>query len=239
MGTYNGSQYLEAQVSSILLQLRVNDELIIVDDKSSDTTVQILEGFNDSRIKIIKKIINSGVVKTFEQAIDNATGDIVFLSDQDDIWLSNKVEKILLVFQKYPDVTLVLSDAQIIDSEGQVTGDSYFKIRGKFAADPFSNFIKNKYHGCTLAFKREMLEVFLPFPSNIPMHDIWIGIVNGIYGKAFYIDESLIQHRRHNSNTGRGILNHAGIIQVLEWRFNLAKNIINLLLKRESKKNKT
>jgi glycosyltransferase involved in cell wall biosynthesis len=185
---------------------------------------------------VIRSSINTGVVKTFERAINNATGDIIFLSDQDDVWLPNKVEKILEVFQEYPDITLVLSDAQIIDSEGQITADSFFKIRGKFVADPLSNFIKSKYHGCTLAFRREMLEVFLPFPADIPMHDIWIGIVNGIYGKAFYIDEPLIQHRRHSSNTGRGMFNHAGIIKMLKWRFALAKNILALLLKHGNRK---
>jgi glycosyltransferase involved in cell wall biosynthesis len=236
LASYNGSKYINKQIESILYQLRETDELVIVDDNSSDETVKIIEDFKDPRIKLINNVFNLGVVKNFERAINNATGDIIFLSDQDDVWLPNKVEKILEVFQKYPDITLVLSDAQIIDSEGQITATSFFKIRGKFVADPLSNFIKSKYHGCTLAFRREMLEVFLPFPADTPMHDIWIGIVNGIYGKAFYIDEPLIQHRRHSSNTGRGMFNHAGIIKMLKWRFALAKNILALLLKHGNRK---
>ncbi|BAZ84814.1 glycosyltransferase family 2 protein [Dolichospermum compactum] len=239
MATYNGCKYVNDQISSILVQLRADDELIIVDDKSTDITLQIIDTFNDSRIKIFKNEVNLGVTKNFEKAINNATGNLIFLSDQDDVWLPNKVEKILEVFQKYPDITLVLSDAQIIDSEGQVTANSFFKLRGKFVADPLSNFIKNKYHGCTLAFRREMLEVFLPFPDDISMHDIWIGIVNGIYGKAFYIDEPLIQHRRHNSNTSVGIFSNLVILQMLKWRFALAKNIVNLLLKHRNRKIKT
>lgn len=236
LATFNGSKYVESQISSILKQLNRNDEVVIFDDASTDDTLKLIDNFCDSRIRVIRSSINTGVVKTFERAINNATGDIIFLSDQDDVWLPNKVEKILEVFQEYPDITLVLSDAQIIDSEGQITADSFFKIRGKFVADPLSNFIKSKYHGCTLAFRREMLEVFLPFPADIPMHDIWIGIVNGIYGKAFYIDEPLIQHRRHSSNTGRGMFNHAGIIKMLKWRFALAKNILALLLKPGNRK---
>jgi glycosyltransferase involved in cell wall biosynthesis len=176
-------------------------------------------------------VFNLGVVKNFERSINNATGDLIFLSDQDDVWLPNKVEKILEVFQKYPDITLILSDAQIIDSEGQITANSFFKIRGKFVANPLSNFIKNKYHGCTLAFRREMIEVFLPFPANTPMHDMWIGIVNAIYGKVFYIDEPLIQHRRHDNNTSRGHLGNAGIVQMIKWRLTLVKDIIYLLIK--------
>jgi glycosyltransferase involved in cell wall biosynthesis len=235
LASYNGSKYINKQIESILYQLRETDELVIVDDNSSDETVKIIEDFKDPRIKLINNVFNLGVVKNFERAINNATGDIIFLSDQDDVWLPNKVEKILEVFQKYPDITLVLSDAQIIDSEGQITANSFFKIRGKFVANPLSNIIKNKYHGCTLAFRREMVEVFLPFPANTPMHDMWIGIVNAIYGKVFYIDEPLIQHRRHDNNTSRGHLGNAGIVQMIKWRLTLVKDIIYLLIKHKIK----
>ena len=234
MSTYNGSKYVEIQLSSILSQLRQVDEVIVVDDDSSDDTINLVQKFQNSKIKLMENKINLGVVKTFERAINHATGDIIFLSDQDDVWLPNKVEKILEVFQKYPDITLVLSDAQIIDSEGQITANSFFKIRGKFVADPLSNFIKNKYLGCTLAFRREMLDVFLPFPADIPMHDIWIGMINAIYGKASYIDEPLIQHRRHDNNTSRGHLGNAGIVQMIKWRIALVKDIIYLLIKHKN-----
>jgi len=153
------------------------------------------------------------------------------LSDQDDVWLPGKVDKFLSIFKSYADVTLVLSDAEIINEQGVKTNDSFFQLRGRFTSNPFSNFLKSKHHGCTLAFRREMLILFLPFPEGTPMHDIWIGIVNGIYGRAFYIDEALIQHRRHSKNTGRGIFNRADVVQILRWRFTLARNIVGLILK--------
>ncbi|BAY12874.1 glycosyltransferase family 2 protein [Calothrix sp. NIES-2098] len=237
MAAYNGDKYIQLQILSILEQLRDEDELIVIDDCSSDNTTKIIESIKDSRVKLIKNEINIGVIKSFEKALNNVTGNLVFLSDQDDIWLAGKVQNFLEVFQTYPDITLVLSDAQIIDDNGQIIGDSYFQQRGKFVEDPLSNFIKSKHHGCTLAFRQEMLNFFLPFPTDIPMHDIWIGIVNGIYGKAFYIDEPLIQHRRHSNNTGRGAFAHAGILQMITWRFALAKNIVNLLLKQKTIKN--
>lgn len=231
MATYNGDKYIKSQLESILAQLNDNDEVVIVDDVSTDKTSLIVKDIKDSRIVLLRNNVNQGVIKTFEKAMDNASGEIIFLSDQDDIWLPGKVQKFLEAFQAYPDVTLVLSDAQIIDEIGQITAESFFKIRGKFVDYPLSNFIKSKHHGCTLAFKKEMLKFFLPFPSDTPMHDIWIGIVNGIYGKAFYIDEPLIQHRRHSNNTGRGLTKNAGMWQMLKWRFALAKNILNLVLK--------
>lgn len=231
MAVYNGEKYIKEQLESILVQLGKNDEIVVVNDSSLDNSVNIIQDFQDSRIKLINNETNLGVVKTFEKALNHSSGDIIFLSDQDDIWLPEKVENFIKIFQEMPDITLVLSDAKIIDEKGQITSDSFFKIRGKFTANPISNFIKAKHHGCTLAFKREMLDFFLPFPDDTPMHDIWIGIVNGIYGKAFYIDEPLIEHRRHNKNHGRGMFNHAGILQMFKWRISLIKNIVNLVLK--------
>jgi glycosyltransferase involved in cell wall biosynthesis len=233
MAVYNGQKYLDSQLKSILQQLRDSDEVIVVEDCSSDNSLQMLRDWQDSRIKIFNNPQNLGVIKSFEKSLAKATGDIIFLSDQDDIWLSHKVEKILECFRSNPEYTLVLSDAQIIDSNDRITAESFFKIRGKFTANPISNWIKSKYHGCTLAFKREMLELFLPFPEDIPMHDIWIGIVNGIYGRTFYLDEPLIQHRRHGSNTGRGMLDPAGISQIVAWRLSLLKNIAKLAFDRQ------
>ena len=234
MATYNGDQYVNNQLQSILNQIDEEDEIIIVDDASIDNTLFIIKEFQDSKIKLIENKINLGVLKTFERAINHATGDIIFLSDQDDVWLPSKVQKIIEIFQQYPDITLVLSDAQIIDSESQITANSFFKIRGKFVANPLSNIIKNKYHGCTLAFRREIVEMFLPFPADTPMHDMWIGIVNAIYGKVFYIDEPLIQHRRHDNNTSRCHLGNAGIVQMIKWRIALVKDIIYLLIKHKN-----
>ncbi len=231
MAVYNGEKYIKEQLDSILVQLGHNDEIIAVNDSSWDNSVNIIKNFQDSRIQLINNEKNLGVLKTFEKALNNSSGEIIFLSDQDDIWLPEKVEKFLNIFQTCPDVTLVLSDAQIIDGEGNISSDSFFDIRGKFIANPVSNLIKNKYHGCTIAFRHEMLKFLLPFPKDTPMHDIWIGIVNGIYGKAFYINETLIQHRRHENNASRGPLNSAGIIKIIKWRFALVKNIINVMLK--------
>ncbi|NJL10559.1 MAG: glycosyltransferase family 2 protein [Calothrix sp. SM1_7_51] len=234
MAVYNGQKYLETQISSILTQLGDSDEVIVIDDCSIDNSINIINKFQDSRIKLIKNEINLGVVNTFQKALMNASGEIIFLSDQDDIWLFGKVKNFIEVFQSRPDITLVLSDAQIIDSQGQLAEKTFFQLRGKFTPDCFSNLIKNKYHGCTLAFRKELLEFILPFPSDTPMHDMWIGVVNSIYGKAVYIEKPLMQHRRHNTNTGRGISNHSGLLQMIRWRFALVKNIAILTLKKKA-----
>jgi glycosyltransferase involved in cell wall biosynthesis len=230
VAVYNGEKYLHKQIDSILTQIALEDQIIVINDTSTDNSMKILESFNDPRISIYQNSRNLGVVTSFEKAINIANGEIIFLSDQDDIWLPNKVRKVLEIFNSRPAVTLVLSDAQIIDDEDIIIASSYFSLRGEFSDNLFANVIKNKYHGCTMAFKREILDFVLPFPNEIPMHDMWIGIVNSIYGKTFYINESLMQHRRHGNNTGRGFKNSASLFSILKWRFTLIKNLLLIIL---------
>lgn len=234
MAAYNGQKYIEKQIGSIVNQIEKNDEIIIVNDCSTDNTAKIIYKCNDSRIKVISNEQNLGVVNSFHKAMKYAEGNLIFLSDQDDIWMPYKVQKIKQIFLGNPDVTLVVSDAQIIDESDRIINESFFKLRGEFNSGILSNLVKNKYHGCTMAFKKEMLQLYLPFPKNIPMHDMWIGMINSIYGKTFYMDEPLIQYRIHSENTGRGITNHTSIIQMITWRIIMLKNIVEKILQTKS-----
>jgi len=229
MAVCNGEKYLKQQLQSILVQLGEQDEMVIVDDASDDTSLQLIEAFQDSRIRVTHNLENQGVILAFETALRNSKGDIIFLSDQDDIWHSNKVNTMLQVFQEKPNITLVTSDAELINEEGEMIAPSFFSLRGQFTAQVLPNLIKNKYHGCTLAFRKELLKKVLPFPQDIPMHDAWIGLINSIYGKTVYLDEPLLQYRLHHHNTGRGISDHAGLFKMIQWRYALLKNILKRL----------
>ena len=229
MAVYNGESFLKPQIESILIQLRRWDELIVVDDCSKDQSQMILKSIRDPRLSVYTNERNVGVLRTFERALYAATGDIVFLSDQDDVWLAGKVTKVLGVFASKPDVTMVVTDAILIDDEGRQVNSSYFSVRGRFAGGLLRNFVKNKYLGCTLGFRRTMLPKFLPIPQDAPMHDIWFGLMNEIYGKTYFIDEPLIAYRRHRANASP--LTHTHPIQMLRWRYRLAKNIIKRVIK--------
>ena len=228
MATYNGSQYVEKQINSILTQLSVNDELIIVDDCSCDHTVDIIQGFEDHRICIIQNYSNIGVINNFEKAILNAQGDIIFLSDQDDIWMPNKIQEVTKIFTQQRNVTLVTSNIGVIDEDDNLISNS--KLVGDFIPGFIPNLFRPRFRGCTLAFRREMLNYFLPFPKDIPMHDMWIGLVNEIYGQTFYIDKPLIKYRRHNNNVT--CEQRSSILQIIKWRYALFKNLLFLLLKK-------
>ena len=196
IATYNGDQFIEKQLNSILIQLGENDEIIICDDFSTDKTVEIVRSFNDKRIKILVNDKTLGVVRNFERAISLSKGNYIFLCDQDDIWESDKLQVYLSEFSAYD---LLLSDASIIDEGDYVIKDSLFNNRNPLKG-LVANLYKSPYTGCCMAFKADMKKYVLPFPPKIVMHDLWIGNICRKYGKVFFINKKTLKYRRHLSN---------------------------------------
>lgn len=199
IATYNGEKYIKEQLDSILCQLKENDELIISDDRSTDNTLPIIKSINDNRIVVLeslKKFKNHNF--NFENSLKRASGNIIFLADQDDVWISNKVEKFLERFENNR-VNLVVSDCILVDSQKTIISDSYFKIR-KSGKGFWKNFHKNTYVGCCMAFDRKVLEASLPFPQDTFSHDTWIGLIGEMIGNTNFINDPLIYFRRHGEN---------------------------------------
>ncbi len=206
MGAYQGEEYIGLQLRSILAQLSGDDEIIVVDDCSTDRTCNEVCAFQDRRLALIQHTENRGVLRTFETALSRASGEVVFLSDQDDLWLPRKVETVLEAFAIDPEVMLVASDAILIGEDGAKIGDSFYAMRGKFRDGLWSNLLVGKFHGCTMAFRSTLLRSALPFPTgSLVHHDTWIGCVNSLIGgKTQYIPDPLTAYRRHSKNvTGR------------------------------------
>lgn len=224
MAVHNGAAFLVPQAKSILAQLQPSDELVVVDDASTDASEATLRGLGDDRLRLYRNEKNQGVRGSFERALRLASGEILFLSDQDDIWLPGKVAKSLAAFERDSAVTMVASDTTLIDENGETIAQSFFAQRGRFRPGFLHNFAKNKYLGCTLSFRRKMLDYFLPIPGDVPQHDIWFGLLNQLYGNTFFIDEPLVAYRRHGRNASP--LRHRGPGQILVWRWRLAKNLI-------------
>jgi len=153
--------------------------------------------FNDSRIHLLENNSFHSPIYNLENALKNAKGDFVFLSDQDDEWT---VDKVSVCMEKLKDCDLVIHDADIVDGNGIQTAKSFFKLnhtkKGKFY-----NLLKNGYHGCCMCFSKKLCEALLPFPKELPMHDSYIGNFAAFNGyKVKFTDEKLIHYRRHNSN---------------------------------------
>jgi glycosyltransferase involved in cell wall biosynthesis len=206
MAAYQGERYITPQLRSVLPQLADKDEVIVVDDASTDGTCSEISALQDSRLMLLRNTRNRGVLRAFETALSKCSGEVVFLSDQDDLWLPRKVETVLEAFAHDPELMLVASDAILIDEDGNKIGDSFYAQRGKFRAGLWSNILIGKFHGCTMAFRSALLQSVLPFPPGTQAHhDTWIGCVNALIGgKTKYIAEPLVAYRRHSTNvTGR------------------------------------
>lgn len=202
LATYNGEKYIKEQLNSILSQLKENDEIIISDDHSTDQTINILKSYNDSRIKIYDNDLGKGYSKNFENAINKSSGEIIFLSDQDDVWFSDKVD---VMVEKLNSFDLVISDALITDRDLNPTLGSHFKVHNTKKGF-LNNWLKTRYIGACMAFKRNILKKLLPFPSNQKLcaHDYWIAITGEFYYKVGIINQPLIKYRRHGENASNG-----------------------------------
>lgn len=227
MTTYNGSMYLEEQINSIMSQLSADDELIISDDGSTDGTLGIINKYlKDPKVKLFKNP-QKGIVKNFENAISNTQNQIIILSDQDDVWLPNKVSTIKKEFSNR-DIGLLISEAKYVDADlKEIDFVTYYRCWRKGIV---ANLIKNTYIGCCMAFRKELKEVVLPFPDNIPMHDVWIGILAEMNGvNIVHISEELILYRRHNATATTRKRN--SLPKIFYWRATLLVNLLKRYIK--------
>lgn len=197
IATYNGEKYIKAQLDSIFRQLPDDAEVIISDDSSSDNTLQVIASFNDYRIIVLPNQKFRSPIFNFENALRHAEGDYIFLSDQDDIWLPGRLDKMMAFFDEYD---MVVSDCKVVNDNLEVISESYFDL-----VDGKPGFVRNltrtsAYNGCCMAFKRSILKRALPFPKHIMMHDFWIALIAELFYKVKFIYEPLILYRRHSAN---------------------------------------
>lgn len=222
LAAYNGEKYIREQLSSILPQLSGDDEIVVSLDPSTDGTKEAILSLNDSRIKTVDGE-GKGLIKNFENAIKNCKNDLIFLCDQDDIWLPDKVERVKREFENSPNLLLVMHNARVTDGELNTLNESFFEVRGT-KTGILKNLIKNSYMGCCMALRKEALPYILPFPDKLPMHDQWIGLVCEKHGMVKLINEPLILWRRHGDNASK--TSHEGIMQMIKWRMSIIKAYI-------------
>ncbi len=222
IATYNGEKYIEEQIRSVLSNLKDKDEVVISDDGSKDGTLRVVSLISDPRIRVIKGP-GLGVKKNFENAIRNCGGKYIFLCDQDDIWASDKVDRVLAIFEQRK-CPVVVHDCSVIDEKGSVMTDSFFRLK-RSGPGVFKNILKNTYIGCCMAFDKESLEnTILPIPDTIVMHDQWIGVLADLKGGSVFIPDKLIKYRRHGNNTWE-FNRHFGFFTMLTNRIVFVKEL--------------
>ncbi len=225
MATYNGEKFIREQLDSILHQLGTTDEIIVSDNGSTDNTIKIIESYNDPRIKVLIFKDKKGPIWNFENALKHATGDYIFLSDQDDIWESDKIS---LAVPKLEANILTVCNCKIVKGDGSLLQEETFFDLKKSGPGIIKNLVSNTFLGCCLGFRKELVSKILPFPNDIPMHDWWIGLCAEKYGSTFFIQKPGISYRRHGENASSASeKSRTTINQKILFRFSLVKALLS------------
>lgn len=204
MAAFNGEKFIANQIDSIINQLDDDDELIIVDDGSIDNTVLIVKHFIDNRIQLVQNEVNIGVNGTFEKAISLATKNIIFLADQDDVWVEGRVLEMKRALNEAGKFVLS-SNSEYIDSNGIPTVYSASLLK----TDDSNKYMRNilgifagtaPYFGCAMAFRKVFVGLILPFPKYIESHDLWIVMASNLIRSNIHLENVTLKRRVHGNN---------------------------------------
>ncbi len=223
VATYNGAKFIRQQIDSILASSLVT-RVIVSDDGSEDETVEIVRSINDGRL-FLTKGPGQGLIKNFEFLLQQVNEEYVYLSDQDDVWDAAKVQ---IILERLQSVDLVVSDCVVVDEKLSAIYPSFFDLRNS-GPGFVKNIYKNRYLGCCMAFRSEVLKYVLPFPDNLPMHDWWIGLSVDMLGRVEFINEKLVLYRRHGKNVSSTAepSNHSWRFRI-KWRIWLVYLLVKL-----------
>lgn len=206
MATYNGAAYVEHQLRSILDELQADDEVVIVDDASTDDTVARVEAVGDPRVRVIRQSANRGYVRTFEAALSQAKGEIVMLADQDDEWVPGRRE----VLARAASASGVAASNLVLLGSGEplrspLTGRPWL-LKPSTSRHRRRNELRIlagviPYFGCAMAVRRDVLPRILPFPAFLSeSHDLWIATLANRAGLMTHVGEATVRRRIHESN---------------------------------------
>jgi len=206
MATYNGAPFLREQIDSILTQLEPADELIICDDTSDDGTWQIVSGWRDARVRVFRNPTRLGHVQNFVGAIGRARGRFVALSDQDDVWVKGRLQRMVEKLEELPPASLVIGDFVEVDPVGVICETRLNRLKlGDSAVNPYRQLARIfsgrvKYFGCAFVFERALLPHIIPMPRGIEAHDVWIAMKASLHGRILHMRENTLWHRVHGGN---------------------------------------
>ena len=199
MCTHNGEHFVREQLISILQQTYPLSELLIFDDNSSDNTVPIIQqtigGLPFARLVVNSQ--NIGFRKNFEQAFVAASGDVIAISDQDDVWLPEKLEKMIAAWND--ESPAIYCNSVLFEGEVPTEIKPDWRMRRYAGTDARKIFFRNTVSGHALIIRRSFLHLVLPVPDTV-MYDWWIAVVASYNGGLQYLPEVLVLHRYHAAN---------------------------------------
>lgn len=206
LATHDGAEYVVEQVSSILAQLGPDDELIVVDDASADDTVAILRVLGDARLRIETNPRNLGYVKTFERALSLASGEHIFLTDQDDVWPPGRVK---VMQEALLRAAVVAGNVAVLGGPDHLSspyGAANWVLNGDPSARPLPWLLRlaasnAPYFGSAMAVRADVLRVALPFPDSVrELHDAWLALLGLSARSIVHLPDRVVLRRVHGGN---------------------------------------
>lgn len=218
IATYNGEKYIKEQVQSILNQKLTPHEIIVSDDSDNNKTLEILNNINFGNVNLVYKKNNGkkGYCSNFNNALISASGDFVFLCDQDDYWYSSKISDVISIFKKNKDIDMIINNTLLTDSNLNSIGiTKYDQLKNMgFSDDDF-------LMGCCCTFRKTYLDKVLPIPDVTKGHDNWLNFFSSRLNTKLIIEDVYQLYRRHNSNESKFISNEIEKVKkedVLKWK---------------------
>lgn len=214
MATCNGARYLRQQLDSFIGQTRIPDELVVCDDAPTDETMTVLQAFAKDapfEVRLLENAVRQGFVANFDRVLSCCTGDVVFLSDQDDVWLPGKLQAIIDAMQQHPDAMVVINDRIITDGNLVPSGRTTLGNLRALGLD--RSWLSA---GCGTAIRRAFLDVLLPIPDLAHGHDGWISTLAFALGVCHVHETPLQWFRRHGTNASDSIASRRGRLSPLD-----------------------
>jgi len=225
MAVYNGEKYINDQIDSILDMMSQEDELVISYDESSDSTLSIIQSYadKDARVRVVYDNGKS-VESNFNNAVAHCQGKYIFFADQDDVWINDKINRMVSFFENNTKCVVLIADGYLTDSNLNISGE-LFRVC-KTTTNPLRNYIKGTYLACQMAFDSKIKELVFPVRLDPNLsHDLWTGIFGSLYGEVNLLEEKLILHRMHDSNYSN--TSKRKIIGIIKDRLWFAKEIVH------------
>lgn len=232
MATYNGAPYVCEQMNSILEQLGPSDEVVVVDDASTDDTVDRLHAIGDRRVRVLESAENRGYVRGFEESLRNAHGQFILLSDQDDVWEPGRVRAIVGALTH---AEVVATNLGTLGGPNRISGpygQSDWRLRERDSRRNLRNIVailigNRPYYGCAMGLRREALDRLLPFPSFLDeSHDLWVALYGNVIRSVVHLDVRSVRRRFHGANATPE--RPRGPLQVARSRALLLRSVIEL-----------
>ncbi|MFJ2662050.1 glycosyltransferase [Arthrobacter koreensis] len=200
MAAYNGSRWIGEQIESILADLGPEDELVVVDDKSTDNTADVVAAIGDPRIRLVRSEINERYVRTFGKAAALARGQYIFLADQDDIWVPGRTAKMIDALGK---TAMVAGNVALFGGPAE---NAPWSLRARDSNRRLANIVGvmvgyRPYYGCAMGFRRDFADVVLPMPRFLyESHDLWMALAGNLAGEMTHLREPVLYRRLHEDN---------------------------------------